>query len=255
MSVLKQLRVMRSSLGLLTLATMTALSSIAIAQTTEEMVATAKKSCLDAAVAKGYSEQLSQLVSAESVDADTVRVVLNLTKDGSGFARLTCPYSVSKGLVGFDVALAEAETAAGLAGEAAADAVTTAEEAAADVTAAADQAISVATDAVVRSPYPWWWLLLPIIGLPLLMTWARSRDMANPVKSQDSIRYRDAFVNTYGNPLSVHARPDSMSNVTRTLNDGTQVYLTGHRDDIWVELTDGGWVDSRSLRFPENGHQ
>ena len=38
------------------------------------------------------------MVSSKAIDADKVEVVLDLTKDGTNTARLTCPYSVSQGV-------------------------------------------------------------------------------------------------------------------------------------------------------------
>ena len=222
MSTLKNSWAVSGMLGLLAATTVVAMNQPAIAQTTAEMIATAEKSCLDSAAAKGYNTQLSNVVSSESIDADTVRVVLNLTKDGNAFDRLTCPYSVSKGLAAFD----DAAAAVG--------------------------------DAVARPRFPWWWLLLPLIGLPLLFLWGRGRQEPTTVvrgASDHAVRYTDGYVNTYGNALSVHERADGMSHVLRTIPDGTHVSLSGRREDFWVELKEGGWVDSRSLRFSDGVHR
>ncbi len=248
----------------------------AIAQTTDEMVAKAEKACLDVAVAKGYSEKLSKVISSKSLDADTVQVVLNLTRDGSGFDRLTCPFSVTKGTATLDLsdavanvgdaaadaaanvgnaasdAAANVGNAAANVGNAASDAAANVGDAAGDALQTAESTVATATETLARPRFPWWWLLLPLIGLPLLLLWARGREDATVATGRAAaVRDVDAYVHTQGGYLSVHARPDGSSDVLRSLEDGAHVHLTGRRDDIWVELKDGGWVDSRSLRFPE----
>lgn len=223
MSALKPSLMLSGILCALSTATFLSVSGPAIAQDTAEMIATAEKACIDAAVAKGYDEQLSKVVSAETIDDNTVEVVLNLTRDGQGFARLTCPYSVNDGLAVFDDAGAVFDDAVGT--------------------------VTEATDAVTKTRFPWWWLLVPIIGLPLLLAIFRGRDTM--VARESYTAYTEGIVNTFGRHLNVYETPSQNSSVLRALDDGTHVLLTGRQDDQWVELRDGGWVDVKSLRFTE----
>lgn len=198
----------------------------ALGQSTAEMLKTAEQACIEKAAAEGYDPTRAEVISSESVDADTVKVVLNLTKDGNNFARLTCPYSASRGVVSFG------------------DAVT--------------------------APNNWnwlWWLLLPLIGIPLLLWLLRGRDQREYVAA-DRIRreptrdyvsadrvqgrtYTDAYVNTGGERLDVKEYPNQTAKVLRRLDHGEHLELTGQQDKGWVELLGGGWVESRFLRFSD----
>jgi uncharacterized protein YgiM (DUF1202 family) len=153
------------------------------------------------------------------VDANTVEVVLNLTKDGTNFARLTCPYSATEGVVSFGDEVAD----------------------------------------IVTAPRSWnwiWWLLLPLIGIPLLLWLLRGRDQREYVAA-DRVRreptrdyvpadrvqgrtYTDAYVNTSGDKLNVREYPDQTSRVLRRLNYGEHIELTGQQDQGWLEVLGGG---------------
>jgi len=196
---------------------------------TADMLKTAEKACIEKASNEGYNPARAEVISSESVDADTVKVVLNLTKDGTNFARLTCPYSVSQGVGSFGEAAANAATAHG----------------------------------------NWnrlWWLLLPIIGIPLLLSSLRdrnrreyvaadrvsggaTRDYGSADRVQNLRSYTDAYVNTQGEVLEVREYPDQASRVLRRFSDGDRLELTGQQDQEWVEVLGGGWVHSRFLRF------
>lgn len=243
MAVIKRTLAAPRVLAVLSAITIVVVGQAAIAQTPEEMIATAEKACIDAAVAKGYNEQLSQVVEAESIDANTVEVVLNVTKDGQGFARLTCPYSVKEGVAAFDDAAAIFENAA----DAVTETTDTVTEAAGETVTSATEAITEAADGVTTNTrFPWWWLLLPIIGFPLLLWLVKGRE-ATALTG----RYTDGYVNTYGQPLNIYDSPNQTAHVIGTLSDSTHVLLTGRRDGDWVELREGGWVDLNSLRFTE----
>lgn len=197
------------------LALVSALATPGLAQSSAEMIKTAEKACIENAAKDGYNPSRSQVVSSRVIDADKVEVVLNLTKDGSGFDRLTCPYSVSKGIGGF------------------------------------------LPDGVgdVSVPKPQlgrlWWLLVPIIGLPLLLWALRGRDKAylEASKPLTGRVYTEGYVNTNGVPLDVHEAPNSTSRVLRSLNNGEHLRLSGRHDHDWVELSEGGWVPNYYLRY------
>jgi len=184
-------------------------------QSTAQMLETAESECIEKAAAEGYDPDQAEVISSQSVDADTVEVVLNLTKDGTNFARLTCPYSASRGIVSF--------------GE--------------------DMVDTVASPGLGRL----WWLLLPLIGFPLLLWFLRGRDKtyatAEPVRERV---YTEGYVNTTGDRLDVREYPKSDARVLRSLNNGAHIRLTGRHDHDWLELVDGGWAPSYYLRFPES---
>jgi hypothetical protein len=185
----------------------------ALAQSTAQMLQTAEEACIENAAADGYNPDLAQVVSSRAIDSDKVEVVLNLTKDGQNFDRLTCPFSASSGIGTF-------------------------------VSGAAD---TVAAPGLGRL----WWLLLPLLGLPLLLAALRGRDRAvvetaTPIGNQV---YTEGWVNTNGGPLDVREYANSDARVVRSLTNGEHVRLTGRHDNDWVELTEGGWVPSYYLRY------
>lgn len=212
---------------------MVMISHPAVAQDQAAMLETAEQACLEAAVEKGYDANRSEVISSEAIDNDTVEVVLNLTRNGQNFDRLTCPFSATEGVANIGDIVDDVATAPRRLG--------------------------------------WLWWLLPLLAIPLLFALTRKR---RPVESTTYARperntyvgadkvvgtegvyrgYTDGYVNTQGRVLNVHDRPEAFGKVVRTLPDETFVRLTGRNVDHWVELTDGGWVDSRSLRFPSAG--
>ena len=186
------------------------------AQSTAEMLKTAEAACIENAAADGYNPDKAQVVSSRAIDNDKVEVVLNLTKDGQNFDRLTCPFSASTGIGNFVGGAAEAVKAPGLG--------------------------------------RLWWLLLPLLGLPLLLAALRGRDRAvtGAVTPVDNIVHTEGYVNTNGSPLDVREHPNSEARILRSLPNGEHVRLTGRHDHDWVELTGGGWVPSYYLRYSDN---
>jgi len=75
-------------------------SGAARALSADELLKNAQAACLESAAKAGWQTEAAKVVSSKSIDADKVEVVLDLTKDGTNFARLTCPYSASKGVIG-----------------------------------------------------------------------------------------------------------------------------------------------------------
>jgi uncharacterized protein YgiM (DUF1202 family) len=184
-----------------------AVPSYAQAAIAPELAEKAKKACIDKAQAKGYT--LKDVTSVEPYDAtgDRVKVVLNLTKNADGTeARLTCGYSDKDGAAAFD----------------------------GDTTTAQ------------RQGFPWWWLLLPILGIPLLFALLRGKE--RPVETTANVyntattTAREAVVRANGEYLDIHSGPGTAYQVTGTLRNGQRVMLSSRRDNNWVELETGGWV-------------
>ncbi len=183
------------------------------AQSTAAMLTTAETACLENAAADGYDPDLAQVVSSRVIDSDRVEVVLNLTKDGQNFARLTCPFSATTGIGNF----------------------------------VGDAAAAVSAPSLGRL----WWLLLPLLGLPLLLAALRGRDRTavEAVTPIGDRVYTEGWVNTNSDLLDVREYHNSNARVLRSLPNSEYVRLTGRHDNDWVELTDGGWVPSYYLRY------
>ena len=80
------------------IASLLAFTGPGLAQTSQENLKKAETVCVESAGKEGWRPELAKVVSSKAIDADKVEVVLDLTKDGTNTARLTCPYSVSKGV-------------------------------------------------------------------------------------------------------------------------------------------------------------
>ncbi len=195
-----------------------------------EMIETAKVACLESAGKNGWQTEVAEVISARTLDSDRVEVVFNLTRDGSTKARLTCPYSVSKGVIG-------------TLGEAAAGVM--------EPIAAPDLGVPVDRNKA-------WWLLLPI-GLGLL-SWAalRAKDgdvaYASTAPGAGAVRgvgdgrwlaeaaARDGL-------LEVREHADGSSAVLHRVRNGDSVSLTGLRRGEWLEVSQGGWVREIEVRY------
>jgi len=224
-----------ASLGLL------AAAGPVLAVSTEEALKTATAACLDSAGKQGWRTDLAKVISSRSIDADKVEVVFDLTKDGTNTARLTCPYSLSKGV---------ATTFGGT--------ETPAETPTAPVeTTPTDTATGV-------NP---WWLLLPL-GLGLL-SWAALRGKTEDVTTNPGTTYSGSYTNTsstvttgtstsrnifveanaHDGQLEVREHADVNSAVLRRVRNGENVQLTGHRRNDWLEVANGGWVRDIDVRY------
>ena len=237
-----------ASLGLL------AAAGPAMALTTEEAIKTATAACLDSAGKQGWRTDLAKVISSRSVDADKVEVVFDLTKDGTNTARLTCPYSLSKGVAttfgGKDTAAAETPAA------------TTTDPA--ETTTTQDTGTAV-------NPGRAWWLLLPL-GLGLL-SWAalrgKNEGVATYADTKTGTTYSGSYTNTgstvttgtttsrnifveanaHDGQLEVREHADINSSVLRRVRNGENVQLTGHRRNDWLEVANGGWVRDIDVRY------
>jgi uncharacterized protein YgiM (DUF1202 family) len=184
-----------------------------------ELAAKAKQACIDKAKADGFA--LKDVVSVDPYngEADRVKVVLNLTKTADGTAaRLTCGYSKDgKVAFGEDPAPPVAQTSP----------VQT-------------------TEPAKEGGFPWWLLLLPILGIPLLFTLFKGKEerpdaevyerpVATRVGTQAVVRANSEY-------LDIHEGPGTTYRVTGTLRNGQRVALANGRDNNWAELETGGWV-------------
>jgi hypothetical protein len=213
-----------------------------LAVSTEEALKTATAACLDSAGKQGWRTDLAKVISSRSVDADKVEVVFDLTKDGTNTARLTCPYSLSKGVATtFGGAETPVETT----------------PAPAETTTTTDTGTGV-------NP---WWLLLPL-GLGLL-SWAALRGKTEDVATNPGTTYSGSYTNTsstvttgtttsrnifveanaHDGQLEVREHADVNSAVLRRVRNGENVQLTGHRRNDWLEVANGGWVRDIDVRY------
>ena len=226
-----------ASLGLL------AAAGPVLAVSTEEALKTATAACLDSAGKQGWRTDLAKVISSRSIDADKVEVVFDLTKDGTNTARLTCPYSLSKGV---------ASTFGGA-------------ETPVETTPAPVETTTTTTDTGTGvNP---WWLLLPL-GLGLL-SWAALRGKTEDVATNPGTTYSGSYTNTsstvttgtstsrnifveanaHDGQLEVREHADVNSAVLRRVRNGENVQLTGHRRNDWLEVANGGWVRDIDVRY------
>lgn len=224
-----------ASLGLL------AAAGPVLAVSTEEALKTATAACLDSAGKQGWRTDLAKVISSRSIDADKVEVVFDLTKDGTNTARLTCPYSLSKGV---------ASTFGGA-------------ETPVETTPAPVETTTTDTATGVNP----WWLLLPL-GLGLL-SWAALRGKTEDVATNPGTTYSGSYTNTsstvttgtstsrnifveanaHDGHLEVREHSDVNSAVLRRVRNGENVQLTGHRRNDWLEVANGGWVRDIDVRY------
>ena len=224
-----------ASLGLL------AAAGPVLAVSTEEALKTATAACLDSAGKQGWRTDLAKVISSRSIDADKVEVVFDLTKDGTNTARLTCPYSLSKGVA---TTFSGAETPV-------------------ETTPAPVETTTTDTATGVNP----WWLLLPL-GLGLL-SWAALRGKTEDVATNPGTTYSGSYTNTsstvttgtstsrniyveanaHDGQVEVREHADVNSPVLRRVRNGENVQLTGHRRNDWLEVANGGWVRDIDVRY------
>lgn len=168
----------------------------------------AQELCVSKAKAKGFD--LKEIIYSGGADVagKDAKIVLNLTKDGQLF-KLTCYYHKASGQV--------------------------------------DLGDNVAADVANVAPsIPWWWLLLPLIGMVLLLAWARNRDKALGVVGRSGHQYEAYIRGNSTEPVRVYASPSYNSSIIKAAYNGQKVIITDR--DIttetgnWIELASGGWV-------------
>lgn len=212
------------------LVSLTGLAAPARALEPQEMIETAKVACLESAGKNGWQTEAAEVISARTLDSDRVEVIFNLTRDGSSKARLTCPYSISKGVMG-----------------------TLGEAAAGVLEPIAPPDLSVPVDRTRA-----WWLLLPV-GLGLL-SWAalrtREGDAALAATGGGVGTVRGvgdgqwlAEAAARDGLLEVRQHADGASAVLHRVRNGDSVSLTGVRRGDWLEVSQGGWVREIEVRY------
>lgn len=198
------------------------------AQTVAVDVATAaRQACISSAESKGFQVVDVAAIEPKAGVADGANVVLNLTKAGQPY-KLTCGYTKSAGAVFSD-------------------------NAATTTTAAPTTTAPAATTETVKttppaSLAPLWWLLLPLIGLPLLLWWTRGRGAAaTATRGAYATGRTEAIVRNHGNPVNIYSGPGTDYRVTGSLQDGQTVWLSGQYNNNWAELEEGGWIPAQNV--------
>lgn len=220
-----------SALAMLSAATLAVASPIQAQGTVApDLANAAKTACIDKAKADGYT--LKDILTVEPYNnaSDRVKVVLNLVKGGTE-ARLTCGYTKGSNAVTFDGGQSANQTANNT------------------------QTTTTTPDTTNRGGVsPWLWLLLPLIGIPLLIALTRGRQRTTTT-DYDNYATRDtvgtarteAMVKTNGEALDVYSGPGTTYRVTSTLRNGERITLTGRRENNWVELENGGWIPAQYI--------
>ncbi|AFY28498.1 hypothetical protein Cyagr_1322 [Cyanobium gracile PCC 6307] len=192
----------------------------AMAMAPEALVRSAQAACLEKAATDGWRTDQAKLISARALNADRAEVVFDLTKDGAGTSRLTCPYSASQGVGVFSGQAAMAQE----------------------------------SQSVDRNRA--WWILLPV-GLGLL-AWAalRGRDdnTRNTTAPSRSMGHDNllAQADARDGSLEVHEQPNITSLVLKKVVNGDSIGLTGARRNDWLEVAKGGWVRDADVRYNRN---
>lgn len=182
----------------------------------------AKGACEDAALNKGF--KVVDVVSISPKGTDGADVVLTLSKEGQAY-KLTCGYTTKGG-----AAFAE------------------------DLTQSVASTVGAVTTPTIPMNWgPLWWLLLPIIGLPLLLAWVGNRRTETVPAARHYAgttivgKPYDAVVRSSGQTINVYSGPATTNRIVATLNDTQRVTLSGRKDGGWSELATGGWVQTPYL--------
>jgi hypothetical protein len=182
----------------------------------QALVNEAQQLCVQDAQAKGFT--LDRVVEAGAADkpGKDAKIVLNLNKGGQEFKQ-TCYYDKNAKSVSFF-----------------------------------DDIASTGTTTPDRTYNPaLWWVLLPLIGLPLLL-WAtknRHAETARAAARTGATRHYEALIRTAdGNPIQVYEDPAYSARVLGTVEDGQTVRVTGRENDDWFELVGGGWLPKQYVR-------
>lgn len=197
----------------------------------QELADAAKEACIRSAESKGF--KIEQVVSLEANGTDGVRAILSLSRNGQ-VNQLTCGYSEKDGAV-FNEETTETTI--------------TIVPTTAVTTEFGTALVPTATDFA-----PLWWLLLPLLALPLLLWWTKRRDAleANAyVTTAVADKDYEATVRTNGSLINVHLGPNDTDKIIGTLRDNQRVSLSGRLNGNWAELINGGWVNSRYLEYLE----
>jgi len=209
---MKRISVVSQSIFAASLGVALTVASVSAQTVSAELSTAAKDACTRSAESKGFTVKEVVSVDPKAGTTDGATVVLNLDKAGQLY-KLTCGYSASTG---------------------------------ASIDDSTSTAKTMTAPAFNYSAPNLGWLILPLIGLPLLLALFRGRD-------KDAVGYAtrterlEALVRNRGRGLNIHNGPATHHNVTATLQDGQRILLSGRQQDGWVELAEGGWVPSEAL--------
>jgi hypothetical protein len=178
----------------------------------KELADKAKQACIAKAQADGF--KLKDVTSVEPYDqtGDRVKVVLNLTKIADGTEARLTCGYSKDGVAAFDGNTAPAK----------------------------------------EGGFPWLWLLLPLLGIPLLFALLKGKerpetDNVNVYNRAAQTVRTEAVVRANSEYLDVHSGPGTTYEVTGTLRNGQRISLSQRRDNNWAELETGGWVPLQYL--------
>ena len=228
---MKRISLMSQSLFAASLGVTLMVTAVSAQTVSADLSTAAKDACTRSAESKGFTVKEVVSVEPKAGATDGATVVLNLDKAGQLY-KLTCGYSASTG--------ASIDDSSSTASTMTAPATTT-------TAAPTTTTTTTATAPTFNYSAPnLAWLLLPLIGLPLLLALFRGRD-------KDAVGYAtrterlEGLVRNRGRALNVHSGPAAHHSVTETLRDGQRILLSGRQQDGWVELVEGGWVTSEAL--------
>ena len=228
---MKRISLMSQSLFAASLGVTLMVTAVSAQTVSADLSTAAKDACTRSAESKGFTVKEVVSVEPKAGATDGATVVLNLDKAGQLY-KLTCGYSASTG--------ASIDDSSSTASTMTAPATTT-------TAAPTTTTTTTATAPTFNYSAPnLAWLLLPLIGLPLLLALFRGRD-------KDAVGYAtrterlEGLVRNRGRALNVHSGPAAHHSVTETLRDGQRILLSGRQQDGWVELAEGGWVSSEAL--------
>lgn len=94
-----------------------------------------------------------------------------------------------------------------------------------------------------------WWLLLPLIGMPLFLFWLSKRGAGRTGTDVTDADQLEAIVQSSDQPVKIYAYPNVEDEVIGTLHDGELVLLSGRQNKGWAELVSGGWVSTQYLNL------
>lgn len=184
----------------------------------------ARELCIEQAKSKGFELKEVTYAGGADVPGKDAKIVLSLLREGQVF-KLTCYYDRASGQVAWGE-----ETAAEMA------------------EAAAEMAQTV-------KGIPGWTLLLglllPLVGLGLLLAWARGRGIPGRTDGQ---HYEADIRSSSMEPIGVRATPSHTADLIGTVQNGQRVTITD-RDLVaetgdWIELARGGWVPRQYVGTP-----
>jgi hypothetical protein len=203
------------------------LASVRAQTVAPDLAKAAQDACINVAQSRGFT--LDRVVAVQADGVDAAKAVLSLTRNGQSF-RLTCGYSRTRGAIFGN------------------DAFGTSTQAPAPAIPQPSVAVpAVPTPAVPVGEAPnlsrLWWLLLPLIGLPLLLWWTRGRGEQVVGRTYETY---EGIVRKAGG-VDIQSGPGATYKVTGSLRDGQRVVLSGRHDNNWTQLQDGGWIPSENV--------